>query len=71
MATRSLRDHIVTRTHGGPPNRACLPGSDAKWDGYLLGVEDAIAAAEEWLSERNGPIGRAIRDAPRDTAHAR
>jgi hypothetical protein len=49
---RTLRQHIEQSTHGDPPLRSCLPGSDEKWEGYLLGVEDAIAAAEEWVRNR-------------------
>lgn len=45
---RTLREHIYEQTHGDPPDRKCLPGSDEKWEGYQLGVEEAIAAAESF-----------------------
>jgi len=50
-AAGGLREHVERATHGRPPDRACLPGHDKKWEGYLLGVEEAIHAAEEWLRE--------------------
>lgn len=50
----TVREHIIERTHGEPPQRECLPGPDDKWDGYQLGVEEAICAAEEWLLQARG-----------------
>lgn len=59
-----LRGVVYRATHGSPPNRACLPGGDAKWEGYLLGVEEAARAAESWmrghsdeLSDKDGRDG--------------
>lgn len=43
-------ERIYEQTHGNPPDRACLPGSDEKWEGYLLGVEEAGRAAEAIMS---------------------
>lgn len=48
------REIIERGTYGSPPDRACLPGSDEKWRGYQLGVEDAIHATEEWLGQGTG-----------------
>lgn len=39
-----LREYIQRATHN--LDRSSLGGTDEKWDGYLLGVEDATAAAE-------------------------
>lgn len=47
---QSLRTWIENCTHGEPPDRSCLGGSDEKWEGYLQGVEDAITAAQEWVA---------------------
>lgn len=44
----ALAAHVYEQTHGDPPNRACLKGDDAKWEGYLLGVEEALRAAESF-----------------------
>jgi hypothetical protein len=41
-----IRQHIYEATHGDPPRRRSLPGSAEKWEGYLLGVEEAAVAAE-------------------------
>lgn len=48
-AAPTIREWIIRRTHGDPPDRGCLPGSDGKWEGYQLAIEDAVAAAEEWV----------------------
>lgn len=42
----AIRQHIYQQTHGDPPDRKYLPGSADKWDGYQLGVEEAVGAAE-------------------------
>ena len=47
-----LPDFIEQETHGQPPNRECLKGSDEKWEGYLLGVEEAKHAAQGWIAAR-------------------
>jgi hypothetical protein len=44
-----IKRTIYEQTHGDPPDRACLGGSDDKWDGYLLGVEEAAVVAEAQL----------------------
>lgn len=44
-----LRDAIERQTVGVPAERDCLPGSDEKWEGYRLGVEEAILAAEAYM----------------------
>ena len=44
-----LSQAIREGTHGDPPDRRCLPGSDEKWKGYCLAVEDAVAAAVEFF----------------------
>jgi hypothetical protein len=43
LIERTIRE----RTHGEPPDRASFGGSDDKWDGYLLGVEEAGAVAAD------------------------
>lgn len=48
----SLRKAVMRDTCGDPPDRKALPGTDEKWDGYLLGIEEAIAAVESWMSGR-------------------
>lgn len=63
--TTALRDRIERQTCGQPANRACLPGSDDKWEGYLLGIEEAIAAAEgasPALTTEAGMVLHALRD---------
>lgn len=44
----ALRAHVYEQTHGDPPNRTCLAGSDDKWNGYLLGIEEALRAIESF-----------------------
>jgi hypothetical protein len=48
----TLPDFIEQQTHGQPPHRDCLKGSDEKWEGYLLGVEEAKHAAQGWIASR-------------------
>jgi hypothetical protein len=48
--------YIQDRTHGRPADRTALSGSDEKWNGYLLGVEEATRAAEGWVRERGGVV---------------
>lgn len=48
----SLRRAVYAETHGDPPDRECLRGSDDKWAGYVLGVEEAIRAAEAWAADK-------------------
>lgn len=43
---------IRHQTTGWPPDRSVLAGSDDKWEGYCLGVDEAIQAALEFLSGR-------------------
>lgn len=51
----SLRDAVLRATHGDPPDRACLPNrSDREWETYQLGVEEAICAAEAWMTAVTG-----------------
>jgi hypothetical protein len=52
MERQTLPDFIEQQTHGQPPNRDCLKGSDDKWEGYLLGVEEAKHAAQGWIASR-------------------
>lgn len=50
-AETSLREYVETRTHGNDAS-GVLRGSADKRRGYLLGVEEAIQAAEDWLYDR-------------------
>jgi hypothetical protein len=50
-----LAAQIRASTMGDPPDRACLGGSDEKWEGYRLGIEEAIEAALCILGERAEP----------------
>jgi hypothetical protein len=58
MKMLSLKDYVAQATHGLPPDRACLKGSDDKWDGYLLGVAEATHAADQWFRELTDRIIR-------------
>jgi hypothetical protein len=58
----TLPDFIEQQTHGQPPDRDCLKGSDDKWEGYLLGVEEARHAAQGWIADRT--LRRAAEPSP-------
>lgn len=47
----SLQRYVYEQTHGDPPDRTSLNGSDDKWRGYLLGVDEALRAAESWYAD--------------------
>lgn len=50
-ALEELPATIRYSTTGVPPERSCLAGTDEKWEGYTLGIDEAVEAIEGALRE--------------------